>query len=150
MVANSILELTFKLTSNLVPCTFADKFYYKDIKHVREQTEASIVSLRSHLLILAAHFSDDDKLKLTTFMRGLTHNMPLVYSLKCLLSNNFVSQSHRIAIEEGLMQALADYLKCLTPELDKLEYGDIFTHFRDFMDYVLEGFKKLTNMEEIK
>lgn len=32
---DSILELTFKLSSNLVPCTFADKFYYKDIKHVR-------------------------------------------------------------------------------------------------------------------
>ena len=30
---NAILEFNFKLTSNLVPCTFADKFYYKDIKH---------------------------------------------------------------------------------------------------------------------
>lgn len=31
----SILELSFKLNSNLVPCTFADKFYYKDIKHTQ-------------------------------------------------------------------------------------------------------------------
>jgi hypothetical protein len=29
----SIIELSFKLNSNLVPCTFADKFYYKDVKH---------------------------------------------------------------------------------------------------------------------
>ena len=35
---DSILELTFKLNSNLVPCTYADKFYYKDIKHIRQQS----------------------------------------------------------------------------------------------------------------
>lgn len=34
---NSIVELCFKLTSNLVPSTFADKFYYKDIVHTRIQ-----------------------------------------------------------------------------------------------------------------
>ena len=67
------------------------------------------------MLVITAHLSDDDKLKLTTFMRGLTHNMPLVYGLKCLMSNNFISQSHRIAIEEGLMLAIADYLRNCTP-----------------------------------
>jgi hypothetical protein len=41
--AGSILELAFKLASNLVPCTFADKFYYKDIKHIREQSETSLL-----------------------------------------------------------------------------------------------------------
>ena len=53
-------------------------------------------------------------------MRGLTQNMPLVYGLKCLMSNNFISQCHRIAIEEGLMLAVADYIKSCTPELDKV------------------------------
>lgn len=38
IVADSIIEVAFKLTGNLVPCTFADKFYYKDVKHVREQS----------------------------------------------------------------------------------------------------------------
>lgn len=70
--------------------------------------------------MLAAHLSEDDKLKLTTLIRGLTENMPLVYGLKCLMSNNFISQAHRIAIEEGLMLAVADYLKNSTPELDNL------------------------------
>ena len=37
--ADSIVEVTFKQGSNLVPSTFADKFYYKDIKHTREQSE---------------------------------------------------------------------------------------------------------------
>jgi len=37
--SQSILELTFKLNSNLVPCTYADKFYYKDIVHTRIQSE---------------------------------------------------------------------------------------------------------------
>lgn len=43
VVPNGILELSFKLSSNLVPCTFADKFYYKDIKHIRDQSEESIL-----------------------------------------------------------------------------------------------------------
>jgi hypothetical protein len=38
IVAGSIIEVTFKLTGNLFPCTFADKFYYKDVKHVRDQS----------------------------------------------------------------------------------------------------------------
>lgn len=70
--------------------------------------------------MLAAHLGEQDRLKLTTFVRGLTQNMPLVYGLKCLLSNSFISQTHRIAIEEGLIQALVDHCKCCTPELDKL------------------------------
>ena len=49
--------------------------------------------------------------------------MPLVYGLKCLMRNNFVSQGHRIAIEEGLLLAMADHVKNCTPEMDKIEYG---------------------------
>ena len=143
---NSILELTFKLGSNLVPCTFADKFYYKDIKHIREQSEVSIIELRSNLMVLASHLSEDDKVRLPYFIRALTHNMPLVYGLKCLMRNNFISQCHRIAIEEGLMLALSEHLTNSTPELDTLEYSEIFSQFRSFLDYVLEGFKKITNM----
>lgn len=147
---SGILELAFKLNANLVPCTFADKFYYKDIKHTREQTEASIIELRSTLLILAAHLSDDDKLKITTFIRSLTQNMPLVFGLKCLLNNVFISQTHRIAIEEGLLQTLSEHLKYCSPELDKLEYKDIFLHLRDFLGFVFEGFKKMNNIDQIK
>lgn len=32
---DSIIEVGFKLQGNLVPSTYADKFYYKDIKHTR-------------------------------------------------------------------------------------------------------------------
>lgn len=32
---DSIIEVNFKLQGNLVPSTYADKFYYKDIKHTR-------------------------------------------------------------------------------------------------------------------
>ena len=120
---DTILELSFKLNSNLVPCTYADKFYYKDIKHIREQSENSIVELRSNLLALTAHLSDDDKVRLPYFIRGLTQNMPLAYAVKCLMRNNFLSQCHRIALEEGLMLALSEHIKSCTPELDKLEYS---------------------------
>jgi len=50
------------------------------------------------LLLLSAHLSNDDKLKIISFIRGLTLNMPLTFGLKCLLNNTFVSQAHRIAI----------------------------------------------------
>ena len=111
----SIVELSFKIIGNQVPNTFASKFYYKDVKHTRPQSDESVTHLRSNLLILAAHLSDDDKLKLTTFVRAYTHNLPLAYGLKCLLSNNFVSQAHRIAIEEGLLLAVSEYIKGSTP-----------------------------------
>ena len=105
--------MSFKLSGNLVPCTFADKFYYKDIKHIREQSEEGIAELRATLLTLAAHLSSDDKIKFVHFVRSLTKNNPLTFGLKSLLSNNFISQVHRIAIEEGLLAALASYLlKC--------------------------------------
>ena len=102
------------------------------------------------MLVLSAHLSDDDKLKITTFIRALTHNMPLVYGLKCLMRNNFLSQCHRIAIEEGMMIAVSEYIKSCTPELDQLLFTDIFSHFRPFIGFVMEGFKKMTNMSDIK
>ena len=76
--------------------------------------------------------------------------MPLTYAVKCLMRNNFLSQCHRIALEEGLMLVLSEHIKSCTPELDKLEYGEIFTYFRNFMDFAIESMKKITNMEEIK
>ncbi len=35
---NSIVELAFKLNSNLIPSSICDKFYYKDVTLVNEQT----------------------------------------------------------------------------------------------------------------
>jgi len=46
--------------------------------------------------------------------------MPLAYALKCLLRNNFVSQCHRIALEEGLLLALSEYIRSCTPQLEQL------------------------------
>ena len=34
---DSILELHFKIISNLIPATFADKFYYKDVELIHPQ-----------------------------------------------------------------------------------------------------------------
>lgn len=76
--------------------------------------------------------------------------MPLVYAFKCLMRNNFLSQAHRIALEEGLLLAISEYIRACTPVLDQLEYSNIFTHIRDFLGYVLEGMKKLANFQDIK
>ena len=89
----SPIQLSFKHYSNIL-----SKFYHKDIKHIREQNEKSITSLRSNLFVLAEHLSSEDKHKFTYFFRGLTENMPLVYGLKCLMEQTFLSQCHRIAI----------------------------------------------------
>ena len=70
--------------------------------------------------MLSAHLSEEDKLKLPYLVRGMTENMPLVYGLKCLMRNNFLSQSHRIALEEGLLLAIAEYLRGCTPEMDQV------------------------------
>lgn len=143
LAADSIVEVAFKLGNNLVPCTFADKFYYKDIKHVREQSDEGIAELRSTLLTLCAHLSEDDKIKLVAYLRTLAGNLPLAYNFKCLFANNFVSQVHRIAIEEGLLASLSDFLRGCTPTLDQLTWKESFTKFRDYMGFVLEGALKL-------
>lgn len=101
-------------------------------------------------MTLAAHLSDDDKVKVVTFLRAWTDNMPLVYNLKCLFHNNFVSQVHRIAIEEGLLLAVADYINGCTPALDQLTWKESFTKFRNFMGFVLEGALKIPLTEELR
>lgn len=88
-------------------------------------------------MALAAHLSEDDKVKVVTFLRAWTDNMPLAYNLKCLFHNNFVSQVHRIAIEEGLLLAVTDYINGCTPALDQLTWKESFTKFRNFMGFVL-------------
>ena len=35
----SILELSFKIISNIVPSTFTDKFYYKDVQLINAQEQ---------------------------------------------------------------------------------------------------------------
>lgn len=143
----SILEFAFKLNSNLVPCTFADKFYYKDVKHTREQTPEGITELRSSLLVMSAHLSEEEKLKMVTLVRGLTQNMPLVYALKCLFNNNFLSQAHRIALEEGWLMCLSDFARICKPEPTTVLYSDLFLHSRRYIDYLLELMPSLNNLE---
>lgn len=150
LAADSIVEVGFKLSGNLVPCTFADKFYYKDIKHTREQSEEGVAELRSTLLTLAAHLGDDDKIKVVLFLRAFTDNLPLAYNLKCLFHNNFVSQVHRIAIEEGFLVAIADFIRGCTPQLDQFTWKECFARFRDFMGFVLEGALKIALTEEMR
>ena len=128
LVGGSIVELVFKVVGNQVPSTFADKFHFKDIRHVRVQSEESLTELRANLLALTAHLAEDDKLRFGTFIRAFSHDLPLTFGLKCLLNSNFVSQCHRIAIEEGLLMALSDYIKSSSPQLDALEYKNNTNH----------------------
>lgn len=65
-------KLVSRLNGNLVSCNFADKFYYKDIRNIREQTDESLTSLHVTLLTSTAHLSADDKIKLVNFKRSLT------------------------------------------------------------------------------
>ena len=102
------------------------------------------------MLTLTAHLSADDKLKLVTFVRGLTGNLALAYNLKCLFANNFVSQVHRIAIEEGLLAAVAEYLLACNPASDQLKWKECFTKSRDFFGFVLEGALKIPLTEEVR
>ena len=82
--ADSTIKVKFKQTGNYVPVNFSDKFYYKDIQHTREQSEASLNTLRTHFLALAAHLSEDDKLRVVTFLRGYTKNTPMAFALKAM------------------------------------------------------------------
>jgi hypothetical protein len=64
--------------------------------------------------------AEEDKLKFAVFVRGLTQNMPLVFALKSLFNNDFLSQTHRIALEEGLLLGVSEFIRKCTPELATL------------------------------
>ena len=55
--AGSILEMNFKNMSNLVPATYSDKFYYKDVQHIHTQKIESLRFLRANLLVMGQHLS---------------------------------------------------------------------------------------------
>lgn len=135
--AGSIMELTFKNMANLLPATYSDKFYYKDIQHIHSQKLESTRLLRANLLVMGQHLSDDDKLKLTCFVRENTGNYPLAFALKCLFNKVFASQAHRIALEEGLFAAICDFLKSCDPLPKNIEMDNVFSCFRSYMGFCL-------------
>ena len=101
-------------------------------------------------MTLAAHLSDDDKIKVVISLRAFTDDLPLAYNLKCLFHNNFVSQVHRIAIEEGFLVAIAHFIRGCTPSLDQFTWKECFGRFRDFVGFVLEGAFKIVLTEEMR
>lgn len=86
--------------------------------------------MRANLLAITAHLSDNDKLRVSAFLREFTGNIPLVFAVKLLFKNSFLSQAHRVALEEGFIVALTDYIKKCTPLLATLEFKNIFMYFR--------------------
>ena len=47
------------------------------------------------------------------------------------------------------MLALAEYIQNCTSEMATLEYSSIFVHFRNFIDFVMESFKNMTDIDKI-
>ncbi len=96
---NSILALSFKQFSNTLPFSYKDKFFYKDIQHIHEQSENSIRHLRANLLAIASNWDENQTYKFISYLQNFSHNMPLTFAFCLLEKEGFLSQAHRIALE---------------------------------------------------
>jgi hypothetical protein len=54
---DSILTLEFKVISNIIPSTYADKFFYKDVQLLHPQDVEAYRGFKSNILALAHHIS---------------------------------------------------------------------------------------------
>ena len=96
--AEGILELHFKTISNIIPASYSDKFFYKDVQTLHAQDSQAYSQFKSHLLAFGFHLEETDKPKILSFLRHYTANEPLVAALRALFYSAFFSQSHRVAI----------------------------------------------------
>lgn len=136
--AESILELSFKVMSNLVPSSYSDKFFYKDVELLHPQDVQAYRFFKSNILALGIHLGEIEKLRMLSFVRYYTSNEPLVCALRTLFLNGFLSQAHRISLEEGLYTALWHYAKGCNPS-PKTEVEFLFNHTRDLLGFFYEA-----------
>lgn len=54
---DSILTLEFKVISNIIPSTYADKFFYKDVQLLNSQDIEAYRAFKSNILALGHHLS---------------------------------------------------------------------------------------------
>ena len=80
--------------------------------------------------------SDGDKNRFLSFIRSYTGNEPFVCALRVLFYFGFLSQAHRIALEEGFYTAVWNYCKSSTSQ-PHTEKQFLFNHIRHFIGFVL-------------
>lgn len=134
--ADSILTLEFKVISNVIPSTYTDKFFYRDVQTIHPQEVEAYRTFKSNLLSLGFHLSDFDKNKFLSFIRTYTVNEPLVCALRVLFYSGFLSQVHRVALEEGFYAAIWNYAKSSNPH-PHTEKQFLFNHIRHFIAFVI-------------
>ncbi len=146
---DSIVELQFKATSNSVPSTPCDKFFYKDVKLINEQSEIANECLRANLIVLSQHIADDDKNKFCAAVERYTADMPLVYAFKSLFRGTLISQPSRIALEEGLFSSILNFFKSLKT-VPAIKTDEVFSYIRNFLGFIIESTTKITDLEKVK
>ena len=71
---DSILALDFKTISNIIPSTYSDKFFYRDVTMIHPQEVEAYRNFKSNILSLGFHLSEFDKNKFLSFIRSYTGN----------------------------------------------------------------------------
>jgi hypothetical protein len=66
--------------------------------------------------------------------------------LTLLFKKAFLSQAHRIALEEGFYVAMWHFISACNP-VPQTEVGKLFSHTRDFFGFVMEGMKNTPKSE---
>jgi hypothetical protein len=94
---------------------------------------------------MAAHIKEEDKPKLIAAIFKYSADLPLAYAFNQLFNNCFLSQSSRIALEEGLFTCILNYLKGLKT-IPVITIDDVFSYLRNFIGLILETIKKVTDV----
>lgn len=92
------MELFFRVISNVVPASYSDKFFYKDVQMMHPQETEPYRLFKSHLLAFGFHLSVEQSWRVLSFLRLYTANEPFVCALRTMFFSGFLSQAHKIAL----------------------------------------------------
>ena len=148
IVENSMVEVSFKPRHRLTALTFNDNFYSQSINHIFPQSVAALRTFRSNLLILCSRLPAKIKVKFVALLRELTHNNALATALNSLFNQTSITETHKIALEEGLFILFISFLNKAKEVPADYSVDAVFSLTRECLGFYLDLANKLKDMDE--
>jgi hypothetical protein len=137
LVENSMVEVAFKPRHRITALTYSDNFYTQQVEHTFPQSIKAKRTFRSNMLILCHRLPAKLKIKLLALLRELTHNHALVCALDSLFHQCNITETHKIALEEGMLTLFIGFLSKAKDVPVNHPSEDIFSLTRECLGFYL-------------
>jgi Mg-chelatase subunit ChlD len=148
IVENSMLEVNFKPRHRLTALTYSDNFYSQQIQHIFPQSVAALRTFRSNMLVLCHRLPAKIKVKFVALLRELTQNNALACALNSLFNAVNITETHKIALEEGLFTLFVAFLSKAGDVPADYPTDTVFSLTRGVLGFYLDFANKLKDMDE--